>query len=106
MLSLFFHFFVTRWQHPLNTFAAVKSITVFLKKEMNKVFSFIALAFLGCGSAAAQQVNVSNVQRPKLVVGIVVDQMRWDYLYRYQKRYGEGGFKRLLNEGFSCAMVR
>ena len=86
MLSLFFHFFVTRWQHPLNTFAAVKSITVFLKKEMNKVFSFIALAFLGCGSAAAQQVNVSNVQRPKLVVGIVVDQMRWDYLGHLQKR--------------------
>ena len=101
MLSLFFHFFVTRWQHPLNTFAAVKSITVFLKKEMNKVFSFIALAFLGCGSAAAQQVNVSNVQRPKLVVGIVVDQMRWDYLYRYYARYGEGGFKRMLGEGFS-----
>ena len=100
MLSLFFHFFVTRWQHPLNTFAAVKSITVFLKKEMNKVFSFIALAFLGCGSAAAQQVNVSNVQRPKLVVGIVVDQMRWDYLYRYYARYGEGGFKRMLGEGF------
>ena len=73
---------------------------------MNKVFSFIALAFLGCGSAAAQQVNVSNVQRPKLVVGIVVDQMRWDYLYRYQKRYGEGGFKRLLNEGFSCENTR
>lgn len=41
-------------------------------------------------------------ERPKLVVGIVVDQMRWDYLYRYQARYGEGGFKRLLNEGFSC----
>ena len=68
---------------------------------MNKVFSFIALAFLGCGSAAAQQVNVSNVQRPKLVVGIVVDQMRWDYLYRYYARYGEGGFKRMLGEGFS-----
>ena len=73
---------------------------------MNKVFSFIALAFLGCGSAAAQQVNASNVQHPKLVVGIVVDQMRWDYLYRYQKRYGEGGFKRLLNEGFSCENTR
>ncbi|MEO8885642.1 MAG: alkaline phosphatase PafA [Mucilaginibacter sp.] len=40
--------------------------------------------------------------RPKLVVGIVVDQMRWDYLYRYYSRYGAGGFKRLLNEGFSC----
>ena len=42
------------------------------------------------------------VARPKLVIGIVVDQMRWDYLYRYYDRYGAGGFKRLLNEGFSC----
>lgn len=41
--------------------------------------------------------------RPKLVVGIVVDQMRWDYLYRYYDRYlPSGGFKRLLNGGFSC----
>ncbi len=40
--------------------------------------------------------------RPKLVVGIVVDQMRWDYLYRYANRYGSGGFNRLLNEGFTC----
>src|SRR5690606_31424889 len=39
---------------------------------------------------------------PKLVVGIMVDQMRWDYLYRYYDRYGEGGFKRLLNDGFTC----
>lgn len=41
-------------------------------------------------------------ERPKLVVGIVVDQMRWDYLYRYYDRYGENGFKRLLDSGFSC----
>jgi predicted AlkP superfamily pyrophosphatase or phosphodiesterase len=40
--------------------------------------------------------------RPKLVVGIVVDQMRWDYLYRYYERYQNNGIKRLLNEGFSC----
>lgn len=40
--------------------------------------------------------------KPKLVVGIVVDQMRWDYLYRYQDRYTDGGFKRLLRQGFSC----
>ncbi len=42
------------------------------------------------------------LRRPKLVVGIVVDQMRWDYLYRYYDRYQSNGFKRLLNEGFSC----
>ncbi len=44
----------------------------------------------------------TELPRPKLVVGIVVDQMRWDYLYRYYDRYNDNGFKRLLNEGFSC----
>ncbi|GAA3963205.1 alkaline phosphatase family protein [Pedobacter ginsengiterrae] len=43
----------------------------------------------------------ADVARPKLVVGLVVDQMRWDYLYRYYNRYSNGGFKRLINEGFS-----
>ena len=33
---------------------------------------------------------------------MMVDQMRWDYLYRYQHRYGANGFKRILGEGFSC----
>jgi predicted AlkP superfamily pyrophosphatase or phosphodiesterase len=41
--------------------------------------------------------------RPKLVVGIIVDQMRWDYLYRYQDRWlQDGGFRRLMDHGFSC----
>lgn len=45
----------------------------------------------------------ADAQRPKLVVGLVVDQMRWDYLYRYNERYAaNGGFKRLLGGGFSC----
>ncbi|PPK94943.1 type I phosphodiesterase/nucleotide pyrophosphatase [Nonlabens xylanidelens] len=38
---------------------------------------------------------------PKLVVGIVVDQMRYDYLSRFYNRYSDGGFKRLMNEGFN-----
>ncbi len=37
--------------------------------------------------------------RPKLVVGIVVDQMRYDYLYRFSPRFVEGGFKRLMRDG-------
>lgn len=48
------------------------------------------------------QVISQTIQRPKLVVGIVVDQMRWDNLYRFYNRYSDGGFKRLLNKGFSC----
>src|ERR1700761_7553101 len=51
-------------------------------------------------TAAATATDI--LPRPKLVVGIVVDQMRWDYLYRFYERYQDNGFKRLLNEGFSC----
>ena len=60
---------------------------------------------LGAQTLSRQKQGVGGAQtlsRPKLVVGIVVDQMRWDYLYRYYDKYGVGGFRRLLNEGFSC----
>jgi len=40
-----------------------------------------------------------DIQRPKLVVGIVIDQMRFEYLYRFNSFYGKGGFNRLMNEG-------
>lgn len=40
--------------------------------------------------------------RPKLVVGIIVDQMRHDYLLKYYDRYGAGGFKRMMNQGVVC----
>lgn len=46
--------------------------------------------------------NITNNGRPKLVVGIVVDQMRYDYLTRFHSKYGDGGFKRMMNEGFNC----
>ena len=53
-------------------------------------------------SAQKKGESINNgIDRPKLVVGIVVDQMRWDYLYRYYNRYGEGGFKRLMKKGYS-----
>ncbi|MEP7264339.1 MAG: alkaline phosphatase family protein, partial [Bacteroidota bacterium] len=41
--------------------------------------------------------------QPKLVVGIVIDQMRSDYIYRYWNKLGENGFKKLVNEGFECS---
>ncbi len=63
---------------------------------MKRLSPFFLLFFVGL-SAFSQP-----VARPKLVVGIVADQMRWDYLYRYYARYSNDGFKRLLNEGFSC----
>lgn len=49
----------------------------------------------------AQKNKSAQIERPKLVVGLVVDQMRWDYLYRYYEKYQNDGFKRLLKEGYS-----
>lgn len=79
---------------------------------MQRKFSFLSLTLLGCllasfttGRAQKSKVNPggsTGPDRPRLVVGIVVDQMRYDYLYRYWNQYGETGFKRLLREGFSC----
>ncbi len=56
------------------------------------------LAFLSISGMAQSQENT-----PKIIVGIVVDQMRSDYLFRFEDQYGEGGFKRLMREGFYAA---
>ena len=59
-------------------------------------FLILFFFFLLSYSIQAQQT------KPKLVVGLVVDQMRWDYLYRFNDLYGDNGFKRLMKEGFSA----
>jgi predicted AlkP superfamily pyrophosphatase or phosphodiesterase len=43
-----------------------------------------------------------EAKKPKLIIGLVIDQMRWDYLYRYNDLYNQNGFKRLIQNGFSC----
>ncbi len=53
-------------------------------------------------SVQLQKLTASYSSNPKLVVGIVVDQMRYDYLTRFYNKFGEGGFKRMVNEGFNC----
>lgn len=68
---------------------------------------FLLLGMLGgialTGVAqTTSRAGAAGVDRPKLVVGLVVDQMRWDFLYRYQDRYlPNGGFTRLIKQGFS-----
>ncbi len=49
--------------------------------------------------AAAAESNPRPAPAPRLVVGIVVDQMRYDFIYRYWDKYTNSGFKRLLREG-------
>lgn len=75
-----------------------------MKNITYSFFLSITLLLFSMHTSAFSQQKEDNsyLERPKLVVGIVVDQMRWDYLYRYFDRYGEEGFKRILKTGFSA----
>jgi hypothetical protein len=59
-------------------------------------YFLLAIAILVSLNCAAQSIT----EKPKLVVGIVVDQMKQEYITRYYSNFGEGGFKRLVEEGF------
>jgi predicted AlkP superfamily pyrophosphatase or phosphodiesterase len=63
---------------------------------MKKVLVLLLLVVTHMPLLAQQAQN----DRPKLVVGIVVDQMRQEYLYRFANKFGDGGFKRMMDEGF------
>jgi predicted AlkP superfamily pyrophosphatase or phosphodiesterase len=72
---------------------------------MLRKISVVAVAFLSVVTTHAQKNKNTQLERPKLVVGLVVDQMRWDYLYRFYNKFGNEGFKRLLNTGYSLNNV-
>jgi predicted AlkP superfamily pyrophosphatase or phosphodiesterase len=58
------------------------------------IFSLIATILTANGLRAQQ-----TVETPKLVISILVDQLRGDYLQYFSPTFGEKGFKRLMNEG-------
>lgn len=68
-----------------------------MMRHAKKVLLFALLIVVKTGFA-----QTTIPAQPKIVVGMMVDQMRWDYLYKYQDRYVQGGLKRLIREGFSC----
>lgn len=65
---------------------------------MKKFLLILMTCCLGLTAKAQSQFG----EQPKLVVGIVVDQMRWDYLSRYYDKFTGGGFRRLIDRGYSC----
>ena len=62
---------------------------MFIKPIMKKLFSVILLFLI---------IFETQAKKPKLVVGIVVDQMRFDYIDRFWNDFGNNGFKKLINE--------
>lgn len=77
-------------------------------KRTNLILLFLVLSSINFTFGQRKKKNPVQIQtetiaqKPKLVVGIVVDQMRYDYLTRFWDQYGDGGFKRMVNEGFNC----
>jgi len=67
---------------------------------MRKVFFVLCLFGVVLTTSAAND-RPQFGEKPKLVVGIVVDQMRWDYLSIYYNRYTRNGFRRMIDEGYS-----
>ena len=68
---------------------------------------FLSLFLFNCNvqnkviQSKAKETVVINAN-PKLVIAIVIDQMRYDYLTRFYSKYGNDGFKRLINDGYNC----
>ncbi|WP_339841237.1 alkaline phosphatase PafA [uncultured Maribacter sp.] len=79
-----------------------------MKMRLNFIVAMCFGAILFTADLSAQNRNKDDESdeqlrsKPKLVVGIIVDQMRYDYLTRFYDHFGKDGFKRLVEEGFNC----
>ncbi|MAU16532.1 MAG: alkaline phosphatase [Muricauda sp.] len=77
-------------------------------KRTNLILLFLVLSSINFTFGQRKKKNPVQIQtetiaqKPKLVVGIIVDQMRYDYITRFWDQFGDGGFKRMVNEGFNC----
>lgn len=72
---------------------------------MKWIYLIIAFSIvISCkmSSVAASESTATETRRPRLIVGITVDQMRYDYIEKFWNDFGDKGFKRLINGGFSC----
>jgi predicted AlkP superfamily pyrophosphatase or phosphodiesterase len=66
-----------------------------------RLFLFLFLFGIFAHSAKAQDPRIPS-ENPRLIVGIVIEQMRSDYISRFWDKFCEGGFKRLIHEGTYC----
>lgn len=64
-------------------------------------FLFLVFFFV-LPSLVSSQNPYEGKNAPKLVIGIVVDQMRYDYIYRFWSKFNNEGFKRLVTKGYFC----
>ncbi len=69
---------------------------------MKRIYLLIFTIFISNSSIGQEKTGQEALHsNPKLVVGVVVDQMRYDYITRFYGKFGDGGFKRLVGDGFN-----
>ncbi|MDB9954340.1 alkaline phosphatase family protein [Flavobacteriaceae bacterium] len=69
------------------------------------IYVFLFLGVFSCNNSSENSTARNSGEttfQPKLVVGVVVDQMRFDYLNRFKNKYTSNGFLKLINQGYSC----
>jgi len=69
--------------------------------KQQRRYLFILILITHFSSLFAQNETKASA-KPKLVIGIVVEQMRYEYLTRFWDKFGEQGFKKLIQNGTSC----
>lgn len=79
-------------------FNFAESLTLSKSKTMRYIF-------LALFSVVSLLTFSQKSKTPKLVVGIVVDQMTYEYLYRFEKKFSKNGFLKLMNKGTNCSNV-
>jgi hypothetical protein len=70
--------------------------------KMSKIPALLALINIFPVISVAQDYQKIPSEKPRLIIGIVIDQMRYDYIYRFWNKFGEGGFKKMVQEGTQC----
>ncbi|WP_297099077.1 alkaline phosphatase family protein [uncultured Draconibacterium sp.] len=75
-----------------------------MKAGVVLVLGFILL-FHG-GQTQAQNNEPLNSDKPKVVIGIVVENMRPDYIQRYWDKFQPNGFKKIYTQGAVCQNVK
>ena len=56
-------------------------------------------------TVSAQRKKEKQQNKPKVVIGIVVENMRPDYIQRFWNKFQPNGFKKLYTEGAVCSNV-
>jgi predicted AlkP superfamily pyrophosphatase or phosphodiesterase len=62
----------------------------------------LALICLIPAISFSQEYKKIPPEKPKLIIGIVIDQMRYDLIDRFWNKFGDGGFRKIIQEGTQC----